>query len=210
MAVFLRLAAAFSILLLAGCGGLLPKPDAATNLYSLNPAPRLTASLAKRAAILRIDPPATVGALDNDRMALRQGLNELRYFAGARWADRMPKLMQANIVNSLQRADLFAAVLPAGGGVKADWVIESNIAEFQARYLAADGAGQPTGAPVIDLVMTVALRKTSGEGRPEILQIRESLEAQGTSMAAIIAAFDAVQQKAVGQITAWAHSRITP
>lgn len=186
--------------LLAGCGNLLPRPDGAQAFYLLNP----TAIEDKRLrptldTVLRIDQPQAPGALDGVRIALRQGDQEIRYYADVRWSDRLPRLMQGAMVETFERARLFKAVVQPGSGLRSDWVLETRLADFQASYSEA--------APQITVTINATLRLMQGGKGPFAHRVSAQIKATSPNMSAIITAFDLAQQKAVQELMVWVYQQ---
>lgn len=75
--------------------------------------------------------PRTLSSLNTSRISTFSEGQVQRYYAGARWADRAPVLVQQHLMQTLQNADLFAQVLSAESDLPADYVIHSELRAFQ-------------------------------------------------------------------------------
>src|SRR5947207_2680591 len=125
-------------LLLAGCGGLLsdaPKRE----LYRVSPQFRFAAGLPHVAAQLLVAVPTAPAALDTARVALSRSPESLNYFADAEWTDRVPFLVQAALVEGFEKSAALQAVGPESGGLRADFVLETAIGNFEAIYDSPNG-----------------------------------------------------------------------
>jgi cholesterol transport system auxiliary component len=129
-----RLTLTLAVALLAGCGAISALNDAGTALdaYDLQ-APRdlpQAARMVQRS--LSIDPPATVGALDTDRILLRPNPVQSLYLPKARWTDKAPLMVQSLLLRSFEDTNALAYVgrRPLGG--TGDFALVSEITDFQA------------------------------------------------------------------------------
>jgi len=123
---------------LAGCGGLLsdaPKRE----LYRVSPQFRFAAGLPRVAAQLLVAVPTAPGALDTARIALSRSPESLNYFADAEWTDRVPFLVQAALVEGFEKSTAVPAVGTESGGLRADFVLETAIGNFEAVYASPNG-----------------------------------------------------------------------
>ena len=146
------LVGATSLLLLAGCSGLIgpsgPPPQIYVlepNLHALGDAPSVSWQLA-------VGTPDASESLDATRIALHRG-GMMDYYADARWTDTVPVLLQANIVRAFEKSGKIQAVAATSDAVRADYVLKSTLHDFQANY---DG---PNGAPTIVVDMMVRIIK---------------------------------------------------
>src|SRR5947207_343967 len=125
-------------LLLAGCGGLLsdaPKRE----LYRVTPQFRFAAGLPRVGVQLLVAVPTVPAALDTARIALSRSPESLNYFADAEWTDRAPFLVQAALVEGFEKSAAFPGVGPESGGLRADFVLDAAIANFEAVYDSPNG-----------------------------------------------------------------------
>ena len=101
-----RLAALLLAAAVAGCTSLIAGAPSA--IYDLS-APGEPSGAEGRAQVL-VPEPTTVRALDTDRIAARPSPAEYAYLPGAVWADRLPKLLQTRLVQTLQNSGRARAV----------------------------------------------------------------------------------------------------
>ena len=182
-----------ALLLLGACSSLLPSSGPAPDLYTLSPATRFPDGLQRADWQLMIEEPSAVGGVDSNRIAVQPTPNEVRYFAEVRWVERAPRLVQGLLVESFERSRAIAAVERYTVGFKADYVLRSEIRDFQAELFGAD-------APVVHVRLTAKLVRAS---RQDILWSRDfeaRVPADSVTVTAtdIIAGFD----QALGQVMA--------
>lgn len=114
-------------LLLSGCAG--SAPPATFDLM----APRvMTLTAPKPAAFqLVVAEPSAVRALETDRILVRPGPAQITYYKDAAWSDRLPRLMQARMVEAFQNAGLVSAVGSRRDRLDADIELASEVRAFQ-------------------------------------------------------------------------------
>lgn len=112
-------------LLLSGCGTG-PAPDT-YDLTALTPS--VSAPARKRQVL--VTEPSAVKALNSELIVVRIGGAEIQYLAKAQWADRLPKLVQARLVQALESTGKLAGVGTPGQGLAIDDQIVSDIRAFE-------------------------------------------------------------------------------
>lgn len=121
-------ALALSGALLGGCIGSSVAPPATFDLA----APKVMTLTAPRPAKFQlvVNEPSAVRSLENDRILVRSG-SRVAYFKGAAWTDRLPRLMQARIVESFQNAGLVNAVGSRADRLDSDMELSTQVQAFQ-------------------------------------------------------------------------------
>ena len=181
---------------LAGCGGLLsdaPKRE----LYRVSPKFAFPAGLPHVAAQLLVATPTAPAGLDTERIALSRSPVSLDYFADAQWADRVPYLVQTALVEGFEKSAAMPAVGPDSGGLRADFVLETAIGDFEAIY------DSPDGPPRISVRLNAKLVRMPE--RKIVAQMSVSREANAAANAVpdIVRAFDAALGGAIEEIVTW-------
>ena len=80
---------------------------------------------------LIIGEPTALAILDSEKIVVRPAQGELGYLAGAQWSDRLPKLLQARIVQSFENANRLRAVGRPGERLTADFSLVTDVRAFQ-------------------------------------------------------------------------------
>lgn len=96
--------------------------------FDLNPAGGDNAVRAGRSQLAIWEPNAILPA-DSDRIVVRTSSEAVAYLTGARWADRLPALVQARLIESFQNARLLRAV--GRPGMLADYSLHTIIRRFE-------------------------------------------------------------------------------
>lgn len=133
-AITLRVLALLSALIItAGCS-VLKLPGPAPDLYNLTPKSTFNNNLPEIDRQLTIEEPVASGGLDNNRIALRPHATRLQFFAGARWIERAPKMVQTLLVESFENTNKIVAVGRQSIGLRSDFTIKTELREFQAEH----------------------------------------------------------------------------
>jgi cholesterol transport system auxiliary component len=113
----------------SGLGGLITKsPPPAFDLAAARDFPHHGRTLRGQ---LIIAEPTALSALDGDRIVVRPSPGEAAALGGAQWQDRLPKLIQARLLQSFENANLLRRVGTPGEGLAADYVLVSTLRAFE-------------------------------------------------------------------------------
>jgi cholesterol transport system auxiliary component len=189
-------AAAWCSVPLAGCS-VLPAPPAA-QLYRLSPSlddPPNDRVLHKR---LVVDIPVASESLDTDRIALTRNRTRFDYYAESLWTDRVPLLLQGLLVEALENDGTVAEVGRNARTLTPDFVLETEIRDFQASYAVPD---EP---PAVIVTLALGLVKMPDRRMVGQMALTESSSASHNSLDSVVEAFDAAVGKILGRSVAWA------
>ena len=191
------LLAGVSGLALAGCGDLIG-PTEAPRLYVLKPALPKAAQGAKVDWALSIALPDATAGLDSQRIAIMRPPAGMDYFADVAWPDRLSVLVQNALLQAFEDCGRIDAVAPDSDGTHADYILASDLRDFEGRY------DQPDGVPVA--VVRIGARlvgavKRNIAGR---FEAAEEVPAAQNSVEAAVAALDEALARALVKIVAWA------
>src|SRR5436305_2443191 len=127
-------------LTLAGCAGgsIIGPPSPAPQIYVLQPPFGALADVPNVPWQLIVGVPNAPESLDTERIALERAPNTMDYYANAQWADRLPLLVQSLLVEGFEKSGRIAAVGRESSGIRADYVLQSEIRDFEACYAAID------------------------------------------------------------------------
>lgn len=107
-------------------------PAAPPTTYDLLAPKVMTLTAPKPARFqLVVNEPNAVRSLENDRILVRTGAAQVSYYKDAAWTDRLPRLMQARIVEAFQNAGLVSAVGSRADRLDADIEMASEVIAFQ-------------------------------------------------------------------------------
>lgn len=114
-------------LVLSGCVLLTPPPARTFDLT----APTAISKVSGRAGQLLIVEPSALQALAGRGIVVRPTASELNYYPQAQWADNLPRLLQAKILESFEATGRARAVGKPGDGLVIDYQILSNLRAFE-------------------------------------------------------------------------------
>ena len=183
---------------LSACSGLLPGGGPPPNLYTLSPKTTFSEDLPNVSWRLVVEEPGAAGGLATQSIALRTNLLELQYFAGSRWTEGAPRLVQTLLVESFENTGKIVAVGRQSIGLRSDFNLKSELREFQAEYL--NGAN---AAPSVRVRLNAKIIK---QPRREIMASKNFeavFPARNASMEAIIEAFDEALGKVLKRLVEW-------
>ncbi len=112
-------------LALSACGG--GTPPATFDLSA--PTERVRTS--RIPGNLLVTPPAAVQVLASDRILVRDGAGGVSYLPGAQWADQLPALVQARLIQAFENASRLGRVSRPGDRVKVDYQLNTELRAFQ-------------------------------------------------------------------------------
>ena len=183
--------------LLGACTGLLPGSGAPPDLYTLTPKSTYSADLPTVTWQLAVEVPVTAESLNNSRIALRHDPLSLLYYKGARWTERAPVMVQTLLVESFENTGKIVAVARKATDIRADYVLKTDLREFQAEYDAG-------GAPVAHVRLNAKLVVMPKRAIIASETFESSVQAEGTGVASAVKAFDSALGKTLKQIVEWA------
>lgn len=187
-----------ALLTLAACSSFLTGGGPAPDLYTLSPAASFAEGLPKVNWQIMIEEPTAVGGLDANRVAVQPTANEVRYFADIRWVERAPRMVQGLLVETFERSGTVAAADRYTVGTRADYILKSELRDFQAELL------NTPKTPTIHVRLTAKLVRGS---RQDIVWTRDfsaRVVAPTSTPPAVIAAFDQALGQVMAEIVAFA------
>ncbi len=120
------------VLSLAACSlPNLPGSGKPPELYDLTPKSTFSEDLPSVDWQLIIEVPTAPAGLDTNRIAVRETATKISYIKDVTWIDRVPSLVQTLLVESFENSERIVAVGRESVGLRADYVLKSDIREFQ-------------------------------------------------------------------------------
>lgn len=120
------------VLVLSGCavlgGGSKP-----LDTFELTAAPVASAPHGKTRRQVLVAEPTALKALDSESIVVKPSAKSIQYLGGAQWADRLPRIVQARLAETLQRSGRFGGVGRPGDGLAIDYQILTDIRSFEVR-----------------------------------------------------------------------------
>ena len=193
----LRFAAALPLVGLAACDVVnLPGQSPPPRLFRLTPKSTFDATLPTVSWQLIVEEPLAPAGLNTTRISLLRGPTEIEYYARTGWVDRAPAMTQLLIVESLENSGSIIAVGREAIGLRADFVLKTELREFQAKYI----AGTP---PTIRVRMNAKLVQMPQRSIIGTQGLERTVVAQADRMESIVAAFDDALGKVLKGLVEW-------
>jgi cholesterol transport system auxiliary component len=143
---------------------------------------------------LIVPEPSALAILDTDRVMVRLAGGETAQLGNAQWEDRLPKLLQARIVQSFENGHRLRAVGKPGDKLTADYQLVIDVRAFQ---ISAD-----TGTAEVEIAAKIVGERTGRIGAARVFKV--SVPAEATEGPAAIAAINAAFNKVVTDMVIWA------
>jgi cholesterol transport system auxiliary component len=118
------------------------------------------------------------------------------YFANAAWTDRVPLLLQRQLIQAFDASGRILSVDRDTSGLEADYVLQTEIREFQARYDTLDGA------PQIVVNIQAKLARMPQREIAANLNAMQQVAATANDLDSIVLAFNQTAGAAIAQIVA--------
>ena len=128
-----------SAFVLSACSNIIGPPEAAP-MYELEPVHTPVGAAPRVTWQMTVVLPEASDSLDTMRIALEQPGGQLDYYANATWQDRLPFLVQSTLVEAFEASGHMPAVGRDTEGLKSDYLLVTDIRDFNARYETADTA----------------------------------------------------------------------
>ncbi len=202
------LVSALAVSFLSACSFSLPNSGEPPRLFVLTPKSTFPENVPAVDWQLLIEPPVSAAGLSTPRIALQDSPIELRYFQRANWTDFAPKMVQTLIIESFENSGRIVGVGREQIGLRSDFVLKSELREFQAEYthpLPEEAATLSPSAPPPRIRVRLSAKLVKMPQR-EIVAARSfeaKIRAERNTMAAIIAAFDEALGKTLKALVIW-------
>lgn len=179
---------------LQGCAALPGGGPAPLDTYELT-APSVAPAQRRRGGVqILVAEPTALKALDGENIVVRPSPGSIQYLKGAQWADRLPKIVQARLAQSLQESGRFGGVGRPGEGLAIDYQLIVDIRAFDIDLGGNARARTELFVRVLnDRNGTVRAAQTFTSQAP----------VSGTGNDAYVAALDAAFARAATQIVEW-------
>jgi cholesterol transport system auxiliary component len=168
---------------LAGCG-ILPKVQEPTTLYTLTPKTTFPEDLPAVTWQLVVELPTASAGIDSSRIALTHNPFTLEYYAKASWTDNAPGMVQSLLIESFERTGKIVAVGPESAGLRPDFILKTDLREFQANYRGGDPA------PTVMVRMTAKLVAMPQRKIVRSVTSEKSVKSASSKFQDVLGAFD--------------------
>ncbi len=185
-------------LALAGCGaGGLIGPPPAPQIYTLQPGFAALPNAGTVTWQLIVAQPVAPEVLDTQRIALERAPNVMDYYANAQWPDTLSLLLQGLLIEAFEKSGKIAAVGREGSGLRGDYVLATEIRNFEAYYQV------PDAAPKIRVGVVAKLLGALSHNLAGTTLVERAAQAAANDLVSITAAFGQAARVAVEDIVTW-------
>lgn len=193
-----RLAAIAALATLSACAALpggSPKP---LDTYELT-APDAHAARRRARLQVLVAEPSALKSLDGQNIVVKTGPTAIAYLDGAQWGDRLPKIVQARLAETLQGSNAFGGVGKPGEGLAIDYQLVTDIRAFQI----VSGGGERAKVSLFVRLLNDRNGVVVGEKLFE-----SGAPVSGSGNDAYVSALDNAFGKAAVDIVGWVSSRL--
>jgi cholesterol transport system auxiliary component len=191
-----RWLAGATALLLAGCAGLLGLPPA-PHLYRVTPKSTYPANLPHLPTQILVEVPLAPAGLDSPRIALSRSAVSMDYFADSEWTERVPSLVQTALLESFENSGAIAAIDRESIGLRADFILKTEIRHFEALY------DSPNGAPEVRVAIIARLVDPTGRTIVAHTSFERRERAAANDVGRVVLAFDEALGAVMADIVVW-------
>lgn len=141
--------------------------------------------------------PLCSEALDSDHIAVRPQAQTMQVYAGALWSDPVPDMLQSALVRAFEDSGRIVAVGRQSTGVRGDFVLLTDIRQFEAVYT---DAGAP---PTVTLSVQA---KLLAQPQTRVLAMRRfdiRVPADDKEVPAVVAAFGTAMTQLNEEVIGW-------
>lgn len=193
----LRAAAVLPVAALAtGCSLPVPGQGPPPELFRLTPKSTFRDDLPTAEWQLILEPPVANAGLNTTRIALQRRPTQLEYYARAGWADRAPLMVQTLMIESFENSHKIVSVGRESVGLRADFILKSELRELQAIYY---NGGPPEAWVGLTAKLVQMPRRTIVASR----SFEARMIAEADSLPVIITALDEALGKVLRQLVEW-------
>lgn len=197
------------LLAIAGLGGCaidLPGSGEPPRIFTLTPKSTFDEGLPNVDWQLLVELPTAPAGINTARIAAQRTAIELDYFARASWTDAMPSMVQTLLIESFENSGKIVSVGRQVVGLRADYILKTDIREFQAEYQGIEGKDviSPDSVPNIRMRVNVKLVRMPDRRIIANQTFEYNLPAPGPGLTEIVMGFDEVLGKVLKRAVGWA------
>ena len=190
---------AVAALLLPGCAALPGGGPAPLDTYDLTSAAVQADGPRRTGTQVLVAEPTALKVLDGENVVIRPSAGTVEFLKGAQWADRLPRIVQARLTETMQASGRYGGVGKPGEGLAIDYQIVTEIRSFEIRV---------DGSPRADVRLYVKVLND----RNGVVRAARSFQAQapvsGAGNDAYVSALDSAFTQVSREIVSWIASTI--
>ena len=141
--------------------------------------------------------PQALKALDSESIVIRTGGSAIEYLAGSQWGDRLPKIVQARLVQAFENSGRFGGVGRPGEGLAIDFQIITDIRAFEIRTTGGNSAMVEISTKLLN----------DRNGSVVATKVFKADIPAGTGSDNFVSALDKAFSEVAAEMVVWASSR---
>lgn len=185
-------------LALSGCTSLFVRTPPPLDTYELT-APAVAGRSGPSHRQILIAEPSALKSFDGQNIVIKPSPASVEFLKGAQWSDRLPRIVQARLVETYQRAGGFIGVGKPGQGLAIDYQVIVEIRSFDIKIGGGDRAE-------VELFVSL-LNDRNGQVRASHV-FTASAPVSGSGNGAYTAALDRAFGEAATDIVKWTETLI--
>ena len=142
--------------------------------------------------------PLALKALDSEQIVIKPTPSSIEYLADSQWSDRLPKIVQAKLVEAFENTNRLGGVGRPGEGLAIDYQIATSIRAFEVRVQGGRTAIVEISAKVIN--------DRNGTVRDQQV-FRSTSPVAGSDNSAYVEALDRAFDNVTADLVRWALQR---
>jgi cholesterol transport system auxiliary component len=171
--------------MVSGCvSGAFDSETAQRGVYVIAAQAPTTSETAALAVDLIVARPSPRPGLDTDRIAVLNADRRLDYYAGGRWGAEADIVVQDLLVESLRNSGRLRTVQGGASAFSADYILQSDLKDFQAEYSAGGGD------PVVRVTLECTLGRVKDRRALAVFTAAATTPAANNTLGAVVAAFE--------------------
>jgi cholesterol transport system auxiliary component len=199
----LRWAALAAALLLGGCE-LIKAAEEPTDLYTITPKSTFDDNMPSVFWQLAVEVPNASANINTSRIAIAQSPTSSDYYSKTAWTDRAPLMVQTRIVDSFENSRKIIAVARESIGLRANYVLQSDLRNFEAMYFY--GKEQPIAhVRIVAKLVRMPDRQIVAVGSFE-----RCVRARADKVPKVVEAFDQALGSVMKRLVAWTLAAAPP
>ncbi|WP_282609850.1 ABC-type transport auxiliary lipoprotein family protein [Pelagibius sp. Alg239-R121] len=180
----------------AACSNIVPGQGPPPALYRLTPKSTFREDLPTVEWQLVLEPPLANGSLNTTRIALQRSPTQMEFYARSGWVDQAPIMVQTLMVESFENSGKIVSVARETGGLRADFIIKTELREFQTIYYRS---GRPEALVAINAKLIQLPQRTIIASQ----NFKHAAPAAADQIDDIVVAFDDALDKVLRGLVEW-------
>ena len=187
-------AGALLALLLPGCAALPGGGPAPLDTFDLTSGTATASGPSRSRTQVLVAEPSALKILDGENVVIRPSAGSVEYLKGAQWADRLPRIVQARLVEALQATGRLGGVGKPGEGLAIDYQVVTELRAFEIRI---------DGTPRAEVDLYVKLLNDRNGVVRAARNFKATVPVSGSGNDAYVSALDRAFAQASGELVTW-------